>query len=747
MAAKFDDRTARGWPLPHRYNKLWDDVMRVREAFTLIDQTVTAIEGNETSIVNRQDLLDIRMDTIAGQTTEDTEILDARIDAEGNVYPNLGNHIRTIHSALFDVVSDIDGILRQFNALAQAQTREEINDVEAHNRRKQEIQIEALTRLLQDDGLQHQINDVSYAALDLAQTIAVWHEEQKSLLANEEAERRNKDGDIVGKIDKLAEAVLRNTLNIRHVITKYKEALSKLQENIEEQIDIEVSERVENDWGLARQNNASAEAILQTNFNLLDEKAQRQQSDNTLDEKILLETQERKAKNEEIVSSLDNEISERLQNDNGLAYQSNANAQAILQTGVTLANANQRRKAEIIQEGQERQEVDSALQKQINKNSSASIKNSIATHQEAEARRKKLSETSQRIDALVLENENRKAEIIEETQERQRQDKTLVYLLDDEVHSRVAADKGLARQANANANASLRNSLNIKIADEKRKADIAYEEQVRTVADANLQRQNDRTAQAAMRNSTAIHAEAEKRSAGLQVEEQIRFAEDAKLQGEIDTASEAILRNTINILLEAKKRRELAGQLAQEIHTRELEIADLIERIKDLYEIPLPGVEETFALLQAQADKNAQATLENSISIHAEAVKRREDITEIGTQLVSLILSEEQLRQTYDKYLQSQIDKLSTSGIKNSCTIHKETEKRRNEDTLERFTRYNSDGELQRQIDKLAETCLRIITNNSKMQAKLKEVAGTIEGSTGVAQDTEVEEMLDNIYT
>ena len=45
-----------------------------------------------------RDRLDTRMDVIVGQATEDTEILDARVDAEYHTHPNLGENIRNIHS-------------------------------------------------------------------------------------------------------------------------------------------------------------------------------------------------------------------------------------------------------------------------------------------------------------------------------------------------------------------------------------------------------------------------------------------------------------------------------------------------------------------------------------------------------------------------------------------------------------------------------------------------------------------------
>ena len=56
------------------------------------------------------------------------------------------------------------------------------------------------------------------------------------------------------------------------------------------------------------------------------------------------------------------------------------------------------------------------------------------------------------------------------------------------------------------------------------------------------------------------------------------------------------------------------------------------------------------------------------------------------------------------------------------------------------------DNGLQTQINILAETCLRIMLNDSETRKKLIEIAESISGSSGVADDKEVDEMLDEIY-
>ena len=101
---RYDDRTLRGWPLPHEDNILDDDVDRLREALTVIDASITEIEQNLQSVGDVNDFLSTRMEVIVGQATEDTEILDARVDAEGQVHQNLGHNIRSLHGGLLQVV-------------------------------------------------------------------------------------------------------------------------------------------------------------------------------------------------------------------------------------------------------------------------------------------------------------------------------------------------------------------------------------------------------------------------------------------------------------------------------------------------------------------------------------------------------------------------------------------------------------------------------------------------------------------
>ena len=108
---KFDDRTLRGWPLPHKQNKLSDDADRLRETLNAIDANITEIEANLQNVDEVNEFLSTRMEVIVGQATEDTEILDARVGADGVVHPNLGHNIRSIHGGLLQVISYIKYVI------------------------------------------------------------------------------------------------------------------------------------------------------------------------------------------------------------------------------------------------------------------------------------------------------------------------------------------------------------------------------------------------------------------------------------------------------------------------------------------------------------------------------------------------------------------------------------------------------------------------------------------------------------
>ena len=273
-----------------------------------------------------------------------------------------------------------------------------------------------------------------------------------------------------------------------------------------------------------------------------------------------------------------------------------------------------------------------------------------------------------------------------------------------------------------------------------------------------MQAQVDTASSTEIENALAVHQEGEQRRKDIAEEAQIRYAEDVNQQKQTDTTSSAIIQSAINLAEEAQKRRELAERLVEEVHDREREIQNLLMQIGELYEIPLPGIDEKFATLQKQTDKNAEASLENAISIHAEAEQRRkttDDLTEeiarnadndthnqaqIAT-LVNAILEdtlnlrdeisrrrealaqETKSRIARDVDLQAQVNEASTAGLENSFAIAQEAKQRRQSD--ERIEALRDESEHQREVDEYH-------------QAQIDDVVrASLENSTAISEVSE----------
>ena len=121
--------------------------------------------------------LTARLDAIAGQSTEDTEILDARVDAGNVTHVNLGDNIRNIHRALLDY-----------------------------------IEFESQFRKCRDDDLQEQVNELGEAVINEMHRFHDALLKYQGILKTAIEDRRNKDKNIYAMIDEIGETCI----NIMH---------------------------------------------------------------------------------------------------------------------------------------------------------------------------------------------------------------------------------------------------------------------------------------------------------------------------------------------------------------------------------------------------------------------------------------------------------------------------------------------------------------------------------------------------
>lgn len=166
---KYDDRTSRGWLLPHWLNKLAPDSRRLRETLRAIDAAVCEIEGSAGDSSERLDLVETRLDVIAGQTTEDTEVLDARVDAQNQIHPNLGHNIRNLHRLILGTENNNEkerlqnekALQEQINTISFTIMHWVVSDSEARERINTRI-----------SNLQQTLNDINQSLSEIYDALA-----------------------------------------------------------------------------------------------------------------------------------------------------------------------------------------------------------------------------------------------------------------------------------------------------------------------------------------------------------------------------------------------------------------------------------------------------------------------------------------------------------------------------------------------------------------------------------------------
>ncbi len=735
-----------------------------------------ALDAGLLEFMETRDDLTTRMDVIVGSATEDTEILDARVDALYETHPNLGHNIRSLHTQILEnstkeaeaienlaeqshneIIEFDEKLQRQINdnARANLQNAMSIHD-EVEKRRGLEIEHEALHRDLTTESQEREIEDTRLA----------------EKIARESAERQSQD-----------EAIMQDLVE---------EAKSRTiaDKNLHSQLDDEAQERLNTAQGLAKQANDNATANLRNTLKILD-----------------VDT-----KHKELLAR---EESARFSVDNDLQRQVDTNAEAGIQNAINIhQEANARRiadeklEAEIEAEIINRQQHDNELAQTINAETQTRSQQDEAIKQEIHAE----------ADSRISEDKALRA-VIREVDSK----------LEDEARERLNADAGLAKQTNDNATANLQNALNILETNKRIQRYLRYETEQRTQRDDILQNQVDENSSAEIQNALNINHEAEQRrelsnklneeiytrvnhDGELQIEideesfvrhkvdcalqEQItandaeRIEGDRSLQSQVDNTSSAALQNALAIRNEIEQRRQLLARLIEEKQDREHAIQNLFFEIGQLYEIPLPSLNSDLATLQNQADHNAQANISNALSIQAESNRRRENLSlahekihatneaiqEEFSQLYALgeahqsqldelanavmqsvfnllnevsrrkkaINQEAAARSTQYERLGAQIDLIADGVIQNAFTLNKSNEKRRFEDLLERQSRHTEDGGLQEQIDTLSMALMQNSINNHNTRARIKKIEE--ENSTTRATNSEFSEMLDDVY-
>ena len=426
-------------------------------------------------------------------------------------------------------------------------------------------------------------------------------------------------------------------------------------------------------------------------------------------------------------------------------------------------------KGQVKSQAEDFENVTQALQEQININSQGIAENSLAVHDEAETRRKRVSELEKSIQSekqqrisednfLQFEIDRLTDDLISEEEQREIQDKNLAQqssILEDEIKNRMQDSEGLAKQANENAEANALNTLLIHDFKEKAKEDLSREFSERVENDEALQHQVNINSEGIAENSFAIHDlikrqkekstrdfiehitndEAlqeqvnlntegisqntllindlsKKQSENLSREAASRINQDEALQEQINLNADSISETLYTLHYEAEQRRALADKLIAEIRTRENEISTLLKQLASLSSLSALPDTDNLKELQYQINQNTEGIAENTFAVHGEAEQRR-----------NAIKAEHDERVENDEALQKQIN---LNAEANNHVIDFVSYLNKKHTLRDNFT-YNSAYEqgiaLQSQIDNLSEA---INENMLNTYQDLRDIKGLI---------------------
>lgn len=448
--------------------------------------------------------LSTRLDTVIGSVTEDMEILDARVDGDGVAHNNLGQAIRHIHK----------------------QTHEELNTLDFEL--QQQIQSNAAANIENTLGLVKEIQD---RKASIAQTENALREALQEAVGDEHAA----ESALSERIDSNAEAI--------HTEQEAREGAVAQLEARTNSIQLAVEDEDETNRSLNAQINKNARGVVENTLLIINEAKQlnerisnvianeaeqRQQADNQEQEARIADTADIRTDIAQI--GVDDKTDK-----SALEEQINANATANLENTLNLTSeAEQRRQGDNLERARRIEDTTDirtkvallditnetskqVIEEQINDNARATLENVLSIAQEAEQRRKDISQ----------EHANR----VEDTAQIREE-------FGQELESEHTTNQVLQEQINANATANLENAANLAREAQRRRIEIADERMTRISDDELLKAEIKRTVN-------------------------YEYINNRDLQEQTNDNSEGIFEVLLNIAREAQERRELENELIQ----------------------------------------------------------------------------------------------------------------------------------------------------------------------------------------
>ena len=588
--------------MPFKSNTLEFDVERLRESFLAVDEALQALKENFSDLLDkkyygleeRQYILDARMDVIAGQTTEDGEILDARVDAKGVIHPNVGHNVRNLHSGLLELGESIQERITEIQQLLVR-----VEELKT-GQRENELQLNTET--------QQRVTAINAEAKARADADA----EIRGGLAQEAFTRNEQDEALQAQTDKLSAASLRHSLDLRSEIDQRRKDILQL----DTAIDNERILREQSDESIYRELIQSVDDL----SSMLGEEADvRSETDNILHEALESEVQTRQSQDEALSARI-------LQNAGNIS-------------GI---------RDDIRHEVSDRLSNDEALQTQADELSKASLQNSLNVKSEAERRRKAdeaiRSETAQNLADIA-------ADLNEEAQSRKASDAEIQVGLAQEAFTRSEQDEVLQAQTNSTAEAILRAVVHFQELSGKLKSALKLEETDRIFADDNLYAEINALAETLHKDLLTFDEML--RTAFRETDEALQAQADnlskASFQHYLDLQNEIDQRRKIHDALtaEVNTRTEQHEALHQ----------GLTELQQSLNDEGLSRLSDDEAQ-QGQINSLTKAALRNTLDIQQETARRKFSSNEESIRREAADSAEADSRRSDDAALQKQLDSL-----------------------------------------------------------------------------------------
>ena len=712
---------------------------------------VTATENGQSELKSKQASMTVRLDTIENEATTDTEILDARVDANDIAHITLGENLRSLHSVVLEeaaherrdraeveeriteessyvgeAVIRTGQILHEEIANRKAADESILADLSAEMTQRQKADTTLGTRI---DGIQSGLSEEAASRRSADQTLTAKTTELERKITAEETARQSKDAEISGNVEELS-------TGLASEITTRKTKDSEIQAEL----------------------NRAQVSIAETITQLASEVTARKAGDARLSESIEAETVAREDADEEISELLEEEISDRIETDKAsheearaiydyAREQTDLNAQTIL--GEIL-----RRKEGEAQTARENQHVeagslerDEYMREQIDDVSEAALSASLAIASEAERRREGDKVIS---DLLQSEAQEREAENDSLTEDisltREQINATHKYLseglgelsgamLEHELrqkrlkediahdvsrneteHERLREDTA----ANAEGIASLAGVL----ADYAAKRKSEHDHEIAHQEDQNAQSRNDISdlASGVIEVADTVARSTHNIRNALEHEQITREAETGRLQEDVQQLAAGLTQNTATIW----------GIRSENTHEREM----LREDIDDL---------------RQQSDENAQANLNNAYTELRTLLDRLRVKAEIMNAIEAARKKAELIAEKHDE---AEAD-LAAAAIENTRLIHDVAEKHRatREADLSHVERlYSGASEhVREQVDTLVGAFLSDVVATherlSSIEATLTKLKYFISANfNGSADDDEIEASIDDIF-